>query len=318
MSIDGFEVSSEFLLLMLKSAASGCGEMITIEPVNLRSKKPWQGVAIQYNLTNLLLLSPELFINIKTGWWMPLTIQYRSRRRLITMIYIQPLVIALFVALFATKTVVAHEAPEAYDRINFQVNAAEEVENDTLIVVMYSERSGQKPSVLADEVNRNIGWAVDLAKKSRGIKLQTLNYRQEPLYNNQNISGWRVRQSIRLESTDVAVLSELVGEMQRRLSIESIRYAVSPALRDRVESRLIAEALNRFKRRGEQIQIELGRTGYRIVNVDVITSSQSPAPMRMRTSAMMESSVVTAPSLEPGVQSLSVQVSGTIELETPQ
>lgn len=234
------------------------------------------------------------------------------------MIYIQPLVIALFVALFATKTVVAHEAPEAYDRINFQVNAAEEVENDTLIVVMYSERSGQKPSTLADEVNRNIGWAVDLAKKSRGIKLQTLNYRQDPLYNNQNISGWRVRQSIRLESADVAVLSELVGEMQRRLSIESIRYAVSPALRDRVESRLIAEALNRFRRRGEQIQIELGRTGYRIVNVDVITSSQSPAPMRMRTSAMMEGSMVTAPSLEPGVQSLSVQVSGTIELETPQ
>ena len=64
MSIDGFEVSSEFLLLMLKSAASGCGEMITIEPVNLRSKKPGQGVAVQYNLTNLLLLSPELFINI--------------------------------------------------------------------------------------------------------------------------------------------------------------------------------------------------------------------------------------------------------------
>ena len=33
------------------------------------------------------------------------------------MIYIQPLVIALFVAFVATKTAVAHETPQSYDRI---------------------------------------------------------------------------------------------------------------------------------------------------------------------------------------------------------
>ena len=139
------------------------------------------------------------------------------------------------------------------------------------------------------------------------------------MYNNQSISGWRVRQSIRLESTEVAALSALVGEMQRRLSIASLSYAVSPARRDAVESRLIAEALNRFRRRGEQIELELGRTGYRIVNMDVITSGESSiSPIRMRANTMMESNMATAPSLEPGVQSVSVQVSGTIELETPQ
>lgn len=234
------------------------------------------------------------------------------------MIYIQRLVIALFVAFVATMPAVAHDTTQVYDRVNFQVSAVEEVENDTLIVVMYSERSGQKPSMIADEVNRNIGWAVDLAKKSSVIKVQTLNYRQDPLYNNQSISGWKIRQSIRLESTDVASLSSLVGEMQSRLSVASLRYAVSPARRSIVESRLIAEALNRFKRRGEQIKLELGRTGYRIVNIDVITSGQSSAPLRMRATSMMESSMVAAPSIEPGVQSISVEVSGTIELKTPQ
>jgi predicted secreted protein len=34
-------------------------------------------------------------------------------------------------------------------------------------------------------------------------------------------------------------------------------------------------------------------------------------------SAMAEGSSVTAPTLEPGVQSVTVQVSGTIELEEP-
>jgi len=234
------------------------------------------------------------------------------------MIYIRPLVIALFVAFVAPKAALAHEAPQSYDRINFQVSAVEEVENDTLVVVMYSERSGQKPSAIADEVNRNIDWAVNLAKENSAIKVQTLNYRQDPLYNNQRISGWKIRQSIRLESTEAASLSALIGELQGRLSVASLRYTVSPTRRNQVERRLIAEALNRFKSRGEQIKVELGRTGYRIVNIDVITSGQSAAPIRMRAAAMMEDSAVAAPSLEPGVQTVSVQVSGTIELKTPQ
>ena len=101
--------------------------------------------------------------------------------------FIRPLAIALCVAFASTGTVVAHEIPQSYDRINFQVSAAEEVANDTLVAVMYSERSGQKPSAIADEVNRNISWAVDLARRSDGIKLQTLHYRQDPLYTNQGI-----------------------------------------------------------------------------------------------------------------------------------
>ncbi len=235
------------------------------------------------------------------------------------MLYIPPLAIALLAALVTTTTAMAHEIPQNYDRINFRVSAIEEVENDTLVVVMYSERSGQKPSTIADEVNRNIGWAVDLVKKDRAIKLQTLDYRQNPVYKNQSISGWKVRQSIRLESTEIASLSALVGELQGRLSVASLRYAVSIARRGEVEARLIAEALNRFKSRGAQIANELGRSNYRIVKLDVVTSGQTLAPVRMRAVATMaESSGVTAPTLEPGVQTVSVHVSGTIELEVPQ
>ena len=114
------------------------------------------------------------------------------------------------------------------------------------------------------------------------------------------------------------MLSALIGEMQSRLAVASLRYTVSPTRRDNVERKLIAEALNRFKSRGEQIKVELGRSGYRIVNIDVVTSGQSPAPVRMRAAAMMENSAVAAPSIEPGVQTVSVRISGTIELENPQ
>ncbi len=230
-----------------------------------------------------------------------------------------PLALAFFTAVVTTTSADAHDAAPTYDRINFRVSATQEVDNDTLVAVMYLERTGQQPTAMADDVNRTIAWAVDVAGKTSGIKVQTLQYRQEPLYHNRSISGWKVRQSVRLESNGVTALSSLVGELQKRLSVSSLRYTVSPEVRREVEDELIAQALDRFRRRGKLIAGELGRPNYRIVNIDVATIGKSPAPVRTRAvTAMAESSRVTAPTLEPGVQSVRVHVSGTIELEVPR
>ncbi len=223
---------------------------------------------------------------------------------------------ALVAAAIATTSAAAHDAAPTFDRVSFRVSATSEVDNDTLVVVMYHERNGQHPTSMADDVNRTIAWAVEVARQSSGIKVQTLQYRQEPVYRNQSISSWKVRQSIRLESNDVTALSRLVGELQERLSVASLRYTISPEVRRAVEDELITLALGRFGRRGKLIADELGRSDYRIVTMDVATSGGSLAPVRMRAvSAMAEGSRVTAPTLEPGVQSVTVQVSGTIELE---
>lgn len=224
-------------------------------------------------------------------------------------------VLAILTVLASTGAV-AHETPLTYDRINFQVSATKEVGNDTLVAIMYAERNGQQPATLADDVNRAIAWAVEAAKKNDAIKVQTLGYRQEPLYKNQKITGWRVRQSIRLESTDAASLSTLVGTLQERLSVASLEYVLSPDVRAETEDALIAEAIERFERRGKLISEQLGRPAYRIVDLNIITSGPVPMPVRMRApAAMAESSRVAPPTVEPGVQSVTVQVSATVELE---
>jgi predicted secreted protein len=223
----------------------------------------------------------------------------------------------LFVAISAfAPQAIAHDSTPTYDRINYQVSATTEVENDTLVAVMYHERGGQKPTEMADDVNKTIAWAVDLAKKASSIKVQTLNYQQEPIYKNQTVTGWKVRQSIRLESTDSTALSTLVGQLQQRLSVASLHYTVSPDVRRAAENGLIIEALDQFTQRGKLISEQLGRPDYRLVNIDINTSGASPIPMRMRTvSAMAEASSVAPPTLEAGVQTITVQASGSIELE---
>lgn len=228
----------------------------------------------------------------------------------------KPTILLALLATISTTSVLAHDAPPTYDRINFQVTASQEVENDTLVAIMYYERNGQQPTALANDVNETISWAVELAKKSDAVKVQTLNYRQEPLYRNQKVTGWKVRQSIRLESADDAAISTLIGELQSRLSVASLQYTISPAIRMEVENTLINSALEGFESRAAMIAEKLGRPSYRIVNVNINTSQTTPMPVRMRAvAAMAESSRVAAPSVEPGVQSVAVQIAATIELE---
>ncbi|RYU58964.1 hypothetical protein EWI61_09645 [Methylolobus aquaticus] len=61
------------------------------------------------------------------------------------------------------------------------------------------------------------------------------------------MSGWRVRQSLRLECRDAALLGSLLGELQRDLSLESIAYQVSQERMREVEDSLVATALKAFQ-----------------------------------------------------------------------
>ena len=94
----------------------------------------------------------------------------------------------------------ADDPVPSYDRINLGYSASDEVANDILVAVMFYQRDGENAAQLADDVNRTLRWAVEIAVKSPGVKVQTLQYHSTPVYRNQILQGWRVRQALRLES----------------------------------------------------------------------------------------------------------------------
>jgi len=211
----------------------------------------------------------------------------------------------------------SHDAPLTYDRVRLDVSAAEDVENDVLVAVLYHQREGQSPAAVADEVNKAIAWGVQRAREAPGVSVQTLQYDQRPVYRQQSLSGWRARQSLRLESRDATVLGELIGELQERLSVQSMSYEISPERRTEVEDRLIARALAAFRRRADLVAGELGRPDYRIVSLEIATASPGPEPVRMRAMAA-EAASVAPPTVAPGVQTVTVRVAATVELGVTQ
>ncbi len=225
-----------------------------------------------------------------------------------------PFPLILLAAWLLASPLQAEETPR-YDQVNLSAEASAETDNDTLIAVLYAQKEGSDPAALSDAVNRLINDAVSLAKQEPSIKLQTLGYQTSPIYQQQRLTGWRVRQSLRLESREGERLSGLLSRLQESLALESIGYAVSDERRQAVEEELIKQALSAFQHRAKLVASQLGRPAYRLVELSIQSSGQPIQPMRMRASLMAMEASVAAPSLEAGSQTLRVEVNGRIELQ---
>ncbi len=221
----------------------------------------------------------------------------------------------LLAGFFLAQSTFAHEPAEpAYDRISLNASAQMEVSNDRLRAELYVQHEGEDAARLAAQVNRAVDWAVAEAKKVPQVEVRTLDYRTHPLYSKQTLTGWRVRQAIRLKSADTTVLSDLIGRLQERLAVESVGYELSPQARREAENDLIDQAIDAFRVRAQRVSKQFGRADYRLVQVDIHSGSQSPQPMFRAAAMSMEADRVSSPRIEPGAQTVQVTVSGTIEL----
>ncbi len=204
----------------------------------------------------------------------------------------------------------------SYDRISLNVIASEEVDNDTLTAILYYQRQGRNTSEVADRVNQVVGWGVERAKQEPDVKIQTLDYQTHPVYQNGKLTGiWRVRQSIRLQSKDVAGLSTLLGDLQEKLAIQHIGYQLSADKRRQVEDELTKTAITRFKQKAGLVAQQFDANDFRIVSLNISSSGSGGRPMpMMRAMDVMESKMAAAPALEAGEQMVRIGIDGVIEL----
>ena len=219
----------------------------------------------------------------------------------------------LFSSLY-TNNLWAHEDETHYDRVQLSVSATAQLENDTMVATVYAQEEGSQAAELSNTVNKRIRLAQDLVATHPEIKHQTNAYSSNPVYSNNKIKGWRVSQSLRLESQNMALMSDVLGKLQKDLALQSMQFTISPASRDQHDEKLIDEALSAFEKRAQQVVKKLGRKSYKIVEISISTSgNRAVRPMQMRTMAM--SAEESAPVISAGEQTVSVTVNGNIELE---
>ncbi|MCF6283373.1 MAG: SIMPL domain-containing protein [Candidatus Polarisedimenticolaceae bacterium] len=229
------------------------------------------------------------------------------------MIDLTKMVTGLLLAL-CVSTLQAEESAERYNRISLTASATQEVENDLLSATLYAQQEGQRPNTLQARVNQSISRALTLAKQQPEVSVNTLDYRTTPIYRKQIIDGWRVRQSIRLQSRETTLLSTLIGKLQGELAVASISYHLSPARRQAAENDLMAEAIAAFKQRATLIAKQFGSSEYRLVKMSISTPNGNPPQFGIQ---HLEMARASAPPIKAGSQQIRLTVSGTIELKEP-
>jgi predicted secreted protein len=204
-----------------------------------------------------------------------------------------------------------------YNQVRLQSQQTEAVSNDTMHVTMNTYAEMQDPAKLAETINKDMEWALQQAKQVKGVKINTGGYQTWPITRKEVTTGWRGQQDLVLESADTETLSRLVGQLQGRLQIKSMSFTVSDEKRAGVENRLIDAALDAFKQRAGIIGDNLKASGFRIVEINVNTSTQRPPMLRQARMATMSMEASDAVAVEGGESDVSVTVNGTIELQIP-
>ncbi len=206
------------------------------------------------------------------------------------------------------------EEARSYDQIALSTTTEAQVPRDIIIANLYARSEGPNLETSSTEVNRTIAAALETARKTPEVSVQTQEYQTEPTYQNQKPSGWAVQQWIRLESRQPEKLARLLGELQKTLKLGGIDYAVSPETRKSTEDRLISEGLKAFQNRAERVTHDLGRSRYRIVKIDL---GSNPPPFRSGRPMLraMTAEGSPAPQLEAGETTVSMTIQGTIELQ---
>lgn len=223
--------------------------------------------------------------------------------------------IALLLAVLLLPSLAqADEDERRYNLVRLQAERVEQVSNDTMHVSLNTYGEDRDAAQLAERINADMKWALQQVAGYKAVKAKTGTYRTWPVERDKILTkGWRGQQALELKSTDIEMLSKLAGMLQERLRINSMRFTVSDEQREAAENRLVDQALDAFKERARIIRLNFNASGYRIVDINVGTSTAHPPvryQARMATADMAESAVA----VEGGESDIRVNINGTIEL----
>lgn len=221
-------------------------------------------------------------------------------------------VLALVVGTAAAQT----PQPPYLNVVTLEATATADVTADLLTVTLFTEEQGPDPGQLAARVNARIEEGLAKAKAEPKVEARSGNYQTNAIYDRANqITGWRIRAEIVLESRDFKAIGALAGALQPLLKLSSMTFSLSRGTREAAEGKLTTEALARFQEKARAIAKALGFPGHVLGQIAVRAEGPVHQPM-FRTAAMgMAEGAVAGPvPIEAGKSAVTVSVSGSVVL----
>ncbi len=203
-----------------------------------------------------------------------------------------------------------------YNVIGLSAKAEREVPNDLMRVQLMVEHQANKAKDVSQKVNADMSWALAQLKSQKGVKYETQQYSTYPVYEKTKIKAWRASQQLVVESEDFEKLSNLILDLQAKLQVKNMSFEPTKKTRKKVEDELVSEALDAYKSRAALVRKNMQAGAYKIVNMQVNTQgSYSPRYRSQPRMKLMSMESKSAPAVEGGSSTLSVNVNGQIQLQ---
>ncbi len=231
--------------------------------------------------------------------------------------------VPIILAFTLPAAAMAQSSP-SHPTVDLAAEASRRAPNDMAIATAFIEASGPDAATVSASVNGTVARALELARSFPTVSTRSGNVSTYPVYTQPTaptvrgqsgvgIESWRMRAEIRLESRDLAAISDLLGKLQGTMAVGSLNMQPSPETRTAVADQAATDAIQAFQARAKSVATTLGRN-YRIRHLAIShEGGHVPVQPMMRAMAMSADAAAPMP-IEGGDSEVTVTVSGTIEL----
>jgi predicted secreted protein len=218
---------------------------------------------------------------------------------------------------FAAAAQTPATPPAMNNILSLQASATQEVAQDVIGIQMGTSRDGTDSVQVQAQLKTALDNALQIARAQAEpgqLDVRTGNFSLYPRYDRQGkINGWAGSAELVLEGKDFARISQVAGRIQT-LSIQHVGFSLSRGARQAVEADVQARAVAAFQAKSQQLAKQFGFAGYGLREVNVSSADQYAGPrprmMEMSKAAMSDAPLPT----EAGKTSVTVMVSGSIQL----
>jgi predicted secreted protein len=212
----------------------------------------------------------------------------------------------------------AQNLPPPEGVVSLSSSATLEVTKDLLAVAFSATRDGQDAAQVQSQLKQALDAALAEARKVArpgAVEVQAGNFSLYPRYSAKgSIVGWAGTAELGVEGRDMAVIGQLTGRITS-MTIARVGYNISRELREKVEGDVTAQAIARYRAKAADYAKQFGYGGYTVREVNV-SAGEVPGfmPSPMVRAKAMSAGADEALAVEPGKGSVSVTVSGTVQM----
>ena len=218
----------------------------------------------------------------------------------------------------------AHAQPMAMPApanvVQIDASGFKEVTQDWLTMRLTTTESGADAGTVQNQLKVAIESALVVARAQAQpglLEVRTGQFSLYPRYGSGGkINGWQGSTELVLEGRDFARISSTAGKIST-LTMGGVAFSLSREARQKLESEVQAQAIERFKARAAEVAKGFGFSGYTLREIGISSADSGgevvvrPRVMAMEAKAAMSDAPVP---VEAGKSMVNVTVSGSIQL----